>query len=75
MKVSSACLRAGSIVSMRFFAATDEEWVLMHVKGHWAGDGYASAEVTLWDRRRRLLAHATQLMLIRFPDPKDLGIL
>jgi len=62
-------------LSMRFFADTDEEWVLMHVKSHWAGDGYASAEVTLWDRRRRLLAHAAQLMLIRFPDPKDLGIL
>ncbi len=61
-------------LSMRFFAATDEEWVLMHAKSHWAGDGYASAEVTLWDRRRRVLAHATQLMLIRFPDPKDLGI-
>ena len=62
-------------LSMRFFADTDEEWVLLHVKSHWAGDGYASAEVTLWDRRRRLLAHATQLMLIRFPNPKDLGIL
>lgn len=62
-------------LSMRFFADTDEEWVLMHVKSHWAGDGYASAEVALWDRQRRLLAHATQLMLIRFPDPKDLGVL
>lgn len=62
-------------LSMRFFADTDEEWVLLHTKSHWAGDGYASAEVTLWDRRRRLLAQATQLMLIRFPDPKDLGVL
>jgi acyl-CoA thioesterase len=59
-------------LSMRFFADTDEEWFLVRSLGHWAGDGYASAEVTLWDRRARLVAHATQLMLIRFPDPADL---
>jgi acyl-CoA thioesterase len=61
-------------LSMKFFADTDEEWLLAHVISHWAGDGYASADVTLWDAKRRLLAHGTQLMLIRFPDPKDLGI-
>ena len=61
-------------LSMRFFADTESDWVLTRVVGHWAGDGYASADCTLWDLDRRLLAHATQLMLIRFPDPKDLGI-
>jgi len=59
-------------LSMRFFADTEEEWVLSHVVCHWAGDGYASAEITLWDRQRRLLAHANQLMLVRFPDPDQL---
>jgi acyl-CoA thioesterase len=59
-------------LSMRFFADTEEEWLLVRSLGHWAGDGYASAEATLWDRRARLVAHATQLMLIRFPDPADL---
>jgi hypothetical protein len=38
---------------------------------HWAGDGYASAEITLWDAARRPLAHATQLMLVRFPAPEE----
>lgn len=61
-------------LSMKFFADTEEEWALVRVISHWAGDGYASADVTLWDAARRLLAHGTQLMLIRFPDPKDLGI-
>ncbi len=60
-------------LSMRFFADTEDEWLLARTISHWAGDGYASAEVTLWDVRRRLLAHATQLMLIRFPDPAELA--
>jgi acyl-CoA thioesterase len=59
---------------MRFFADSDEEWLLTRIVGHWAGDGYASTEMTLWDLRRRLVAHATQLMLIRFPEPAELGL-
>ena len=59
-------------LSMRYFADTDEEWCLMRVVSHWASDGYASAEATLWDARRTLLAHAAQLMLLRFPDPTEL---
>jgi acyl-CoA thioesterase len=58
-------------LTMRFFADTDEEWCLVRVMSHWASDGYASAEATLWDGRRKLIAHATQLMLVRFPDPQD----
>lgn len=61
-------------LSMRLFADTEDDWVLMRILSHWAGDGYASAEATLCDAHRRLLAHATQLMLIRFPDPKELGV-
>ena len=61
-------------LSMRFFADTEHDWVLMKIVAHWAGDGYASAEAMLWDLDRRPLAHATQLMLIRFPDPKELGV-
>ena len=59
-------------LSMRFFADTEDEWVLSRAVCHWAGDGYASAEITLWDRQRRILAHANQLMLVRFPDPEQL---
>jgi acyl-CoA thioesterase len=60
-------------LTMRFFADTDDEWCLFRSLSHWAGDGYASAEITLWDTRRTLLAHASQLMLIRFPDPSELA--
>jgi acyl-CoA thioesterase len=61
-------------LKMHFFADTEQEWLLLRTVAHWAGDGYASAENTLWDADRRLLAHATQLMLIRFPEPSELGI-
>lgn len=59
-------------LTMRFFADTQDEWVLARCVAHWAGSGYASAEIALWDSRRRFLAHANQMMLIRFPDPADL---
>ena len=55
-------------LTLRLLADTEDEWVLSHVVGHWAGDGYASAEVFLYDTHRRLLASGAQLMLIRFPD-------
>jgi len=42
------------------------EWILNHNKAHFAADGYASAEATLWDpvgeHGPTLLAWATQLM-------------
>lgn len=53
---------------LRLVADTDDEWALSHVVGQWAGDGYASADVALWDRAGRLLAVGGQMMLIRFPD-------
>lgn len=55
-------------LSMRFFADTTDEWILVHAVAHWAGDGYASAEVALWDGGGRLLANGAQMMLIRFPE-------
>jgi acyl-CoA thioesterase len=61
-------------LTMRFFADTKEEWVLVRALAHQAGDGYASAEVSIWDRSGRLLANGAQLMLLRFPDPADLGM-
>lgn len=56
-------------LTLRLLADTEDEWVLSHVVGHWAGDGYASADVALWDRAGRLLASGAQMMLFRFPDP------
>ena len=61
-------------LSMHFFADTDGDWLLARSVSHWATDGYASAEITLWDESRRLIAFATQMMLLRVGDPAELGI-
>ena len=48
-------------------------WVLAHNKARFAGDGYASADMALWDCGEdgaappRLVAYATQLFLFTFP--------
>jgi hypothetical protein len=48
-------------------------WVLAHNRARYAGDGYASADMSLWDcgldgsSRPRLVAYATQLFLFTFP--------
>lgn len=47
-------------------------WVLAHNRARWAGDGYASADMALWDcgddgrATPRLVAYATQLFLFTF---------
>lgn len=47
-------------------------WVLAHNRARYAGDGYASADMALWDygpdcdERPRLVAYATQLFLFSF---------
>jgi acyl-CoA thioesterase len=61
-------------LTMRFFADTKDDWVLVKALVHHAGDGYASAEVSIWDRAGTLLANGAQLMLLRFPDPAELGL-
>lgn len=49
------------------------EWVLAHLRAHRAGEGYASAEVALWDPDPAcgLVAFATQVMIFTFPAPPD----
>jgi hypothetical protein len=42
-------------------------WLLSHNRARWAGDGYASVEMTLWDPARGVVAYATQMMLFTFP--------
>ena len=46
-------------------ATTREEWLLVRSRCRHAGEGYASAECQIWSRDRRLLLHATQLMMLR----------
>lgn len=60
-------------LSVHFYAATKGDWLLSHTRCHWAGDGYASAEIQLWDEARTLVCHATQVMVVRFPEPESLG--
>ena len=49
------------------------EWVLAHNRARYAGDGYASADMALWDYGAegtappRLVTYATQLFLFTFP--------
>lgn len=49
-------------------------WLLGHNRARYAGDGYASADMALWDcgpdgtGTPRLVAYATQLFLFRFAD-------
>lgn len=47
-------------------------WILAHNRARHAGDGYASAEMALWDMgardEPRLVAYATQVLFFAFPD-------
>lgn len=43
-------------------------WLLAYNRARWAGDGYASVEISLWDPARGLVAYGTQMMLFSFPD-------
>jgi acyl-CoA thioesterase len=55
-------------LTIHVFGAAGPGWLLSHNRARWAGDGYASAEMTLWDPARGLVAYATQVMLFLFPD-------
>ena len=52
-------------LTIHYLADTDREWLLAQARGIWAEDGYATAEMELWDDRGRLLAYGTQSMLLR----------
>ncbi len=59
-------------LTVHWFADTNHDWLLTRACSQWAGDGYTSAKIDLWDLDRRPVATATQVMLIRFPDPDEL---
>ncbi len=46
----------------------ESEWLLAHNTARFAGDGYASVDMALWDPARGLVAYATQMMFFVFPD-------
>jgi acyl-CoA thioesterase len=41
-------------------------WLLSHMRARRATDGYASVECALWDQAGTLVAHASQVMFLRF---------
>jgi acyl-CoA thioesterase len=44
------------------------EWVLSHIRVRRAADGYASAEISLWDTEAGLVAYGTQVLFFQFPN-------
>ncbi|HJQ82615.1 MAG TPA: thioesterase family protein [Candidatus Binatia bacterium] len=54
-------------LTVHLLADAGPGWLLSHNRARWAGDGYASVEMALWDGPR-LVAHATQVMVFLFPD-------
>ena len=52
-------------LTIHYLADTPNEWVLCQARGLWAADGYASAEIELWDDEGTLLAFGTQTMMLR----------
>jgi acyl-CoA thioesterase len=61
-------------LTVHLLAACRSEWVLAHNRARFAGDGYASVDMALWDcgpdgtDAGRLVAYATQLCFFTFAD-------
>lgn len=55
-------------LTVHVFGDAGPGWLLAHNRARWAGDGYASVEMSLWDPARGLVAYATQMMFFSFPD-------
>jgi hypothetical protein len=59
-------------LTVHLLDACRSPWVLAHNRARYAGDGYASADMALWDcgpegaEQPRLVAYATQLFLFTF---------
>jgi acyl-CoA thioesterase len=53
--------------TIHLFGPAHSGWLLSHQRARWAGDGYASIDMTLWDMEQRLpVAYATQMMFFAF---------
>ena len=55
-------------LTVHVLGRASSEWLLGHNRARKAGDGYASAEMELWDPERGLVAYGTQMMLFSFPE-------
>ncbi|MGB3056407.1 MAG: thioesterase family protein [Acidimicrobiales bacterium] len=53
--------------TIHLFGEAEPGWLLGHTRARWAGDGYASVEMTLWDQDLiDPIAYATQIMFFAF---------
>jgi acyl-CoA thioesterase len=52
-------------LTVHFIEDTQREWILTRVHSRRARAGYATADVEIWDDEGRLVAMATQMMLMR----------
>lgn len=55
-------------LTVHLLSEATSEWLLAHSRARWAGDGYASLELALWDQAAGLVAYGTQMALFSFPD-------
>jgi acyl-CoA thioesterase len=53
-------------LTVHLFEPLRTQWLLAHDRAHWADDGWASAESTLWAEDGTLVARATQMMLFTY---------
>ncbi len=61
-------------LTVHLFEDARSEWVLAHLRARRATEGYASVEAALWDPAGpTLVAHATQVMFLSFPDGAPTG--
>lgn len=62
-------------LTVHLFGDARSEWLLAHYRTHRAGDGYVSVAADLWDPDPAvgLVAHATQVMFLVFPNGPPLG--
>jgi acyl-CoA thioesterase len=56
-------------LTVHFLEDTSSEWLLTHVHARRARAGYATAQAEIWDDRGRLIAVATQMMMLRSVPP------
>ncbi len=56
-------------LTMHFLEDTTSEWVLTNVHARRARAGYATADAEIWDDQGRLVAVATQMMMLRRMPP------
>lgn len=61
-------------LTVHLFEDARSEWLLAHLRARRATEGYASVECALWDPAgATLVAHATQVMFLAFPDGVPTG--